>query len=137
MQSTILQTATRFLITLLLVLPVFLFVRGHNEPGGGFVAGLVGSVAVALYALAYDVPSARQLIKFDPRALIGTGLLFALAGGALSLLSGHAFLTGEWREIDLPGFPSLDIGTPLIFDFGVLLTVLGVLVLIIFCIMEE
>ena len=135
--SIILQTATRFLITVLLILPVFLFVRGHNEPGGGFVAGLVAAIAVVLYAIAFDVSAARRLVRVDPRLLIGLGILFSLVSGLLGLLRGQPYMTGNWGVLDFPGFPVVDLGTPLMFDFGVFLAVLGVALTIILALMEE
>jgi len=75
--SLILSTATRLLLPLLLMFSIFLLLRGHNEPGGGFVGGLVAAAAFALHAIAYSVAATRRLLIIDPRALIGTGLLIA------------------------------------------------------------
>lgn len=135
--SVILRTATRFLVTLLLLFSVFLLLRGHHHPGGGFVGGLVLTAAFALYAIAYDVAAARQALAVDPRTLMAAGLLVALGSGALGLVLGDPFLTGLWREIDIPGFGALDLGTPLLFDVGVYLTVIGSALTIILALEEE
>ena len=75
MTSSILQTATRFLMPLLLLFAVFLLLRGHNEPGGGFVGGLVVASAFVLYSIAYGVSASRRALLVDPATLLGVGLL--------------------------------------------------------------
>lgn len=136
MKSVILATTTRFLIALLLVFSVFLLLRGHNEPGGGFVGGLVGAASFALYALANDIKSARQLLQVDPRTLIGLGLLIATVGGGLvAYLTGQPFLTGLWDMTPIPVIGKF--GTPLLFDVGVYLVVAGITLHIIFALAEE
>jgi multicomponent Na+:H+ antiporter subunit B len=116
---------------------VFLLFRGHNEPGGGFVAGLVAAAAFALYALAAGVPAARRALQIRTHTLIGTGLLISLGAGIFPLLFGSQFLTGFWSEFYLIGFGEVEIGTPFIFDIGVYLVVLGVVLMILFSLAEE
>lgn len=130
MQSIILKTATRYLIPLMLLFSVFIYLRGHNEPGGGFVGGLVAASAITLYSIAFGTQSARDLLKVDPRALMGTGLLMAAISGLIPMFSGYPFLTGLWGEREFPVLHKL--GTPLLFDTGVYLTVIGITLLIIF-----
>jgi multicomponent Na+:H+ antiporter subunit B len=136
-RSLILQTATRALQPVLLLYSIFLLVTGHNEPGGGFVGGLVASAALALYALAYDVASARRLAPVEPRTLVGMGLLLALASGVWPLLWGQPFMTGTWGRVVLPGAVTPMLGTPLLFDTGVYLLVVGVTLLVILTMAEE
>lgn len=133
--SLILLTATRYLVPVLLLFSLFLLTRGHNEPGGGFVGGLVAGAAFALYAIAHTVHQARRLLRFPPRTLIGTGLLIAVASGLVPLLFQRPFMTGIWSAVDLPIFGKL--GTPGIFDIGVYIAVMGVVLQIIFALMEE
>ena len=135
--SVILRTASRVLMPILLLYSVFLLVAGHNGPGGGFAGGLVAASAFALHALVYDARSAGRALGGDPRTLIGVGLLAALGSGLLGLLAGRPYLTGLWREVHLPGGSSLAIGTPLLFDVGVYLLVLGMALLMIFPLAEE
>lgn len=137
MTSLILQRATRFLLPLMLLLSIFLLVRGHNEPGGGFTGGLVAAAAFALYALAYDVPAARAVLRFDPRSLIGGGLSIALFSGLWAWFFGEAFLTSQWSTVASPIFGEIEVGTPLFFDLGVYLVVIGVTLIIIFTLAEE
>jgi multicomponent Na+:H+ antiporter subunit B len=115
---------------LLLVFSVFLLLRGHNQPGGGFVGGLVAASAFALYGVAFDVQRARQALLVKPLTLLGTGLLIALISGLPSVVRGGAFLTALWA-------PGLPLGTPAVFDLGVFLVVLGVVLMMIFSLSEE
>lgn len=137
MISIILQTATRLIFTLLLLFAIFLLLRGHHEPGGGFIAGLVAAGAFVLYAVAYDVARARAALRVDPRALIGAGLLAASLSGVVSLFSGRPFLTGRWATWSLFGADPVKVGTPLLFDLGVGVTVVGMTLAIIFALAEE
>lgn len=137
MTSLILQTGSRFLFTLLLLFSIFLLLRGHNEPGGGFIGGLVAASAFALYAIAYDVQSARRVLRVPPESLVGVGLLVSIISGLPSLLRGQPFLTGLWADLKLPSGMFIKIGTPFLFDLGVYLVVIGVALLIILSLAEE
>lgn len=135
MTSLILSTAARYLLPLLLLFSIFLLLRGHNEPGGGFVGGLVAAAAFSLYALAYDVATARRAMLVGPRNLIGLGLLVAVSSGLLALTTRQPFMTGLWSIRELPVLGK--VGTPLLFDTGVYMVVLGVMLTIIFSLAEE
>jgi multicomponent Na+:H+ antiporter subunit B len=137
MNSLILRTASRYLLPLLILFSIFLLFRGHNEPGGGFVAGLVAAAAFALYALATDVQAARYALQVDPHILIGAGLLLALVDGVVPFIYGQEFLTGRWTYLRLPFIGEIEIGSPLFFDIGVYLVVMGVVLMIIFSLAEE
>jgi multicomponent Na+:H+ antiporter subunit A len=129
--SPIFRTAARLLMPLLLLFSVLLLLRGHNEPGGGFVGGLVAAAAFALYAIAFGVKRARQALLVRPMTLLGAGLLLALFSGLPAVLRGRPFLTALW----VPG--SLFLGTPVLFDVGVFLVVAGVVLMMIFSLAEE
>lgn len=137
MTSLILSTATRFLLPLFLLFSIFILLRGHNEPGGGFVGGLMAAAAFALHAIAYDVENTRRLLGIDPRNLIALGLLVAMGSGMISLFLGEPFMTGQWTKVTLWPVGDLDIGTPLFFDIGVYLVVIGVTLTIILSLAEE
>lgn len=126
--SVILSTATRFLQPLLLLFSLFLLFAGHNEPGGGFAGGLVAAAAYVLHALANGVRPARRSLRVDPQALAAAGLLVAAGSGLAALAAGAPFLTGLWKS----GW-----GTPVLFDLGVYLVVLGGVLLMVFPLMEE
>ena len=123
-ESPILDVVDRFLVPLLAGFAVFLLWRGHNEPGGGFIAGLVAAGAVALRVLASGPAAGRALLRFDPRVYVGAGLLLAVVSGLWGPLLGSDFMTGVWTEVPLPGGP-LKLGTPLLFDVGVFSVVVG------------
>jgi multicomponent Na+:H+ antiporter subunit B len=135
MTSIILSTATRYLLPLLLLLSVYLLLHGHNVPGGGFVGGLVASAAFALFTIAHGVSRARKTLHVSPRTLIGLGLLIVLASSCFSLFHKKPFLTGIWSGLKIPLLGK--IGTPLVFDTGVYLVVIGVALTIIFSLAEE
>lgn len=125
--SIILQTATRMLVPLLLLFSIFLLLRGHNEPGGGFIAGLVASCAFALHLFAFDANSTRRLLKVESQLLMGVGLSLALLSGMFgAMFQGQPFLTSQWAYFHVPGVGELAISTPLFFDIGVFLVVIGV-----------
>jgi multicomponent Na+:H+ antiporter subunit B len=136
MNSLILRTATKLLFGLLLIFSVFLFFRGHNEPGGGFIGGLVGATAFTLFAIAYGAEKSRQILKIEPRVMIGYGLLFAVASGVISIVADTPFLTGAW-VFPVIGETKLHLGTPLIFDIGVYMVVVGFTLAVIFSLEEE
>jgi multicomponent Na+:H+ antiporter subunit B len=137
MTSIILRTATNYMFPPLLVFSVYILLRGHHFPGGGFVGGLFAGSAFALYALAYTVADARKVLRIDPRDITAAGLAVALLSGILPLFFDHTFMTGSWWKVPLPSGAFLDIGTPLIFDCGVYLVVLGVLLTLVFTLGEE
>jgi multicomponent Na+:H+ antiporter subunit B len=136
MRSLILSTTARLLMPLLLLFSVFLLLRGHNEPGGGFAGGLVAATAFILIAVSHDPATARSTLRVEPQALIGTGLLMAVGSGVIGLLLGQPLLTGQWWNIDLPGV-SFYLGTPLIFDIGVYLVVMGATLVMVLTLAEE
>ena len=135
MTSTILRTATRVLMPLLLLFAVFLFLRGHNHPGGGFVGGLVVASSFVLYSIAFGVDAARRALLVTPSKLLGVGLLVALASTLPSVVAGRPFMTAQWTEVSL-GPTAVALGTPLVFDVGVFLAVIGVVLGIVFTLAE-
>ena len=135
MPSLILRSGARFLVPLMLVFSVFLLVRGHNEPGGGFVGGLVAATAFALVLLAEGLEVARRLLRLEPLAFVAAGLLVALLSGLPPLLAGWPLMTGRWLKAPLPVVGKL--GSPVLFDVGVYLVVLGIVLTILFALAEE
>jgi len=129
--SAIFRTATRALMPLLLLFALFLLLRGHNQPGGGFVGGLVAAAALALYGIAYGVERAQRALLVEPPTLLGVGLLIALASGVPALVEGRPFLSATW--ISWP----IALGTPMLLDIGVFLVVTGVVSMMIFSLAEE
>lgn len=130
MITVILSTATKILLPILLLFSIFMLIRGHYEPGGGFVGGLIASMAFALYTIANGITHARQIFPFNPNLFIIGGLFLALFSGVLPLFVGHPAYTGLWSVFNIPEVGPLS--TPLIFDIGVYFVVLGVSTSIIF-----
>jgi multicomponent Na+:H+ antiporter subunit A len=129
--SPIFKTGARYLIPLLLLFAVFLVARGHNEPGGGFVGGLVAAAAIALYLIAYGVHRARQLLWVKPMSLLAAGLSIAVLSGVPGVVMGEPFMTAQWM------LEPIAVGTPMLFDLGVFLVVSGVVLMMIFSLAEE
>lgn len=130
MNSLILRAATRLLTGLILIFSIYLLLRGHNLPGGGFVGGLLGGIAFALYGMAFGTDAVRRTLKVDPRAIALFGVLAATAAGILPAFADRPFLTGLWHFIGAtPDNPKgLPLGTALLFDIGVYLVVSGAIV---------
>ena len=133
MNSVILKTATRLVSGLILMLSVYLLWRGHNAPGGGFIAALVAATGFALVALSEGLAAVRRALRIRPQYLVGTGLLLAVASGAVAMVGGRPFLTGIWWP---PGTESVLAGTPLFFDAGVFFTVLGAVLTVLLALEE-
>lgn len=136
MNSLILRTATRLLIAVLLLLSVFLLLRGHDLPGGGFIGGLVAASALALYAIAYGYEAAAEVLRVPPQLVIGVGLALSLVAGLAGALVGREVLTGLWWIRDV-GAIELKLSTPLVFDVGVYLVVIGVVLTMLFALEEH
>jgi multicomponent Na+:H+ antiporter subunit B len=134
MTSLIFSAATRLILPVMLLFSIFLLLRGHDDPGGGFVGGLMAAAAFALYALSHSVERARHALRIDTLRLIGIGLLLASGSGVLSLFIQKPFMTAIWTDVIIPviGKPS----TVLLFDTGVYLVVVGVTLTIIFALAE-
>lgn len=135
MFSIILSTASKYLLPLLLIFSFFLLLRGHNEPGGGFVGGLVAAAAYALYFISNGVDEAEKLFRAEPIKIIAVGLVFALISTLPSIFYGESFMKGIWLDTNVPVLGK--IGTPLLFDLGVYFVVLGIALKIIFSLAEE
>lgn len=135
MKSRILRTASNYLLPLLLLFSVFVLLRGHYLPGGGFIGGLVASIAFVLHAFANGLKKTRFLIRIHPGFLIPLGLAIALIAGIAPMFVDIPFLTGLWFEDPVPVIGL--IGSALFFDTGVFLVVIGVALTIIFTISES
>jgi len=135
MTSSILQTATRLLMPLLLLFALFLLFRGHNAPGGGFVAGLVVAAAFVLHSIAFGIAASRRALLVASPLLLPIGLSVALISGAPAVVLGLPFMTGLWTTVG--GGPlGIALGTPLVFDIGVFLAVIGVVLTIVFRLLD-
>ena len=134
MRTLILKAASNYLLPLLLLFSVFILLRGHYLPGGGFVGGLVAAIAIVLHAFANGLDHTRRFLKYDPRLLIPFGLGLSLASGFAPMMIGLPFLKGLWFPEPLPVVGM--VGTPLFFDIGVYFVVIGITLTILFTIAE-
>jgi multicomponent Na+:H+ antiporter subunit B len=121
--SPIFDITLRWLIVLLGMVSLFLLLRGHNEPGGGFSGGLLAASAVIIITISYGEKAGRKLLYFQPLSYIAIGLIVAILASLLQW--DIAFMRSIWIKLPL-GFTTLKLGTPLLFDLGVYIVVLGV-----------
>ncbi len=133
MRSLILQTATNYLLPLLLLFSMFLLIRGHYYAGGGFSGGLVAAIAFILHSFAYGLDKTKSFFKFSPGSLIPFGL--SVLSGILPMFVGKPFLKSLWLKDQYAVIGS--VGTPLLFDAGVYFIVIGITLTIIFTIAES
>jgi len=135
MRSLILHVMTRALTPLLLLFSVYLLLRGHNSPGGGFAGGLIASAVLILFALVFGPQETRRALRVSPLSLLIGGLGLAVASGLVGWLTGGEFLQAWWygREVEIIHH----FGTPLVFDLGVYLTVLGAMLTVVLTLIEE
>ena len=117
--------ATRLLLPLALLVGSYIFLRGHNQPGGGFVAALIFSIAILLQYLASGFDWTDQRRKFGEHALIGAGVLIAAATGLGSLAFGAPFLSSSFGYFHLPLIGEFELATAMLFDLGVACVVMG------------
>jgi len=134
MKTIILKTASSYLLPVLLLFSVFILLRGHYLPGGGFVGGLIASIAFILHSFANGLMNTKNLLRFHPGLLMPVGLALAFLAGIAPLFAGLPFMTGIWYPESLPVLGS--IGSALFFDIGVYLVVVGVSLTIIFTIAD-
>ena len=126
MNSTILQIAQRYVRFLLLVFAVIALVRGHNHPGGGFIAGLLAGLSMVMKGFAYDIEVVSKQMKFTPEHLMAFGIFLILASMLPSMIDGSSFMTGYWLQLKIPLLGELKLGTPFLFDIGVFFGVIGI-----------
>lgn len=124
MRTIIFRTFAPYLSALMVLYSIFVLLRGHNEPGGGFIGGLIAASALAIFGIACGVASVRRAIIVHPMSLAGFGLFIGAAAGVISLFTGQPFMTSQWWPIYLFGL-EIKLSTPLIFDIGVYLVVVG------------
>jgi len=120
----------RLLLPFAVLVAAYLFMRGHNEPGGGFVAGLVLSVALLLQSIISGTHWVEAHLSLRPRRWIATGLLFALVTGLGPLVWGFPFLTSHTAHFTLPVIGEVHVPSALFFDIGVFALVIGSTLLI-------
>ena len=128
--SAVLPASARYTAPAMVAFSIYLLLRGHNEPGGGFIGGLVAAMAAMLVHLAQPERELR-LFRLSPVPLIVIGLAAALVSGLPGLLSRSSFLAAIWGgSLSLPVLGKVKFGTPLVFDIGVYMVVAGITLLL-------
>lgn len=135
LDTTILRTSTNYLLPLLILFSIFLLIRGHYLPGGGFVGGLVASIAFVLHSFAYSPYQTLKMFSVQPFFLIPTGLMTCFISGLLPTLLGHPYLSVVWFVDSVVAIGAF--GSALLFDIGVYMVVIGVVLTILFTISEK
>ncbi|MGV8833510.1 MAG: MnhB domain-containing protein [Devosia sp.] len=124
MNTVIFRTIAPVIVSTMLVFSVYVCLRGHNEPGGGFIGGLIAASAIAVLGMASSAADARRALRFDPLSIAGVGVLLAGFSGMLSIFNGNPFMTSIWLYLNIGG-SVVPFSTPLVFDIGVYLVVFG------------
>lgn len=124
MKSVIFRAVAPFLTSLMVLFSIFVLLRGHNEPGGGFIGGLIAVSALAIYGIAHGVETVRRAIYFHPMAIAGAGLFASTVAGLISVAARVPFMTGLWIYPSVFGL-EIPLSTVMLFDGGVYLVVVG------------
>ncbi|MDJ1007729.1 MAG: monovalent cation/H+ antiporter subunit A [Paracoccaceae bacterium] len=123
---------TRVLMPIAVLVGVYIFLRGHNQPGGGFVAGLVIAIALLMQYMASGFAWTQERKRIEYHTLIGLGVVIAGLTGVGALIAGQPFLTSAFTYIHLPPIEEFELATAMLFDLGVFLTVLGAVMLMLY-----
>ena len=131
--SYIFRTVGSLLFFLINVFSIYLLLRGHNLPGGGFIGGLGSALSLIMLSLAFGVERTQRILRVDPVRLAIGGLGLAIATAMLPLLVGQPLLRHFHLKLEgLPLMGRFEVGTPLLFDLGVFFVVVGVTAKLIF-----
>jgi multicomponent K+:H+ antiporter subunit A len=126
----ILSVVAQILLPLALLVSVYIFLRGHNQPGGGFIAGLITATALLLQYMARGYDWTRERLPLNYSMVAVSGLAVALATGLGSWLFGYPFLTSAFGHFHLPLIGEFELATAMLFDIGVYLAVVGAVLMI-------
>jgi multicomponent Na+:H+ antiporter subunit A len=126
----ILDRSVRVIFHAVLVGSIYLLFAGHNQPGGGFVGGLLAGSAVALRYIAGGIEEVRGLSRFRPWTILGSGLFVAVTTALVPLLTGDAVLEGGTVAADVPIIGDVKLASALAFDIGVYLLVVGLVLMV-------
>jgi len=135
--DVILQTVTKVVVFIILTLAIYLFLSGHHSPGGGFIGGLVLASAIVLLCLAFDIETIQKGIPFDFKKIAALGAFIAVGTGVGSLFFKVPFLTQTHTYVEVPVLGKISFATVTLFELGVALVVVGVVVTIILSISED
>ncbi|MDE0983349.1 MAG: monovalent cation/H+ antiporter subunit A [Yoonia sp.] len=129
MHPMMMVVVTRVIMPVVLMVGFYIFWRGHNVPGGGFIAGLVVSIAVVMQYMASGFSWTSARLWYPYHGVIGTGVLIAGLTGIGSWFFGKPFLTSDFTYVRIPPFEKFELATAALFDLGVFLAVVGAVML--------
>ncbi|GIO24972.1 Na(+)/H(+) antiporter subunit B [Oceanobacillus sp. J11TS1] len=135
--NVILRTVTKLVFFIILTLAVYLFFAGHNSPGGGFSGGLVLASALVLLFIVFDIETIQKGLPIDFKLVAAFGALLSVGTGFGALVFGENFLTQAFDYFNIPFFGKTELTTVTIFEGGVALVVVGVVVTILLSISED
>ena len=135
--DVILHTVVKGVVFIVLTLGVYLFFAGHNEPGGGFIGGLVLGSGIVLLYITFDIETVHRGMPFDFKKVAALGVLLATGSAIASIFLNVPFLTQTDVYVEFPLLGETHLSTVTIFEAGVALTVIGTLVTIILSISED
>lgn len=135
--SLIFRLAYRLVFVFSLLFAVYLFFRGHNQPGGGFIGGLAAALALVVLSFDIGVNGVQRLVRVEPLTLALCGLMTSVASALIGPLTGGAFMQHFNGHLSVLFFGDLHLGTPLLFDLGVALVVIGVFLRLLFSFSES
>ena len=136
-KDTILQTAAKVLVFIIITFSIYIMFAGHNNPGGGFIGGLITASALLLLYIAFNAQTVLEILPMNFRMLGAAGLLLAVLTGAGSFLFDVPFLTQKYSYVNLPLFGETGLATAVLFDLGVYCAVVGTTMTIIQSISED
>jgi len=120
---------TRVILPVVVMVGFYIFLRGHNEPGGGFIAGLIVSIGVVMQYMASGFGWASARLKYPYHGVIGAGVLIAGLTGIGAWFVGKPFLTSDFTYVTIWPFQKFELATAALFDLGVFLAVVGAVML--------
>lgn len=124
-RSLILDVSTRIVTASALVLSIYLLAAGHNQPGGGFIGGLVGGAAISVAYVGGGLDQVREFMRFRPWTVLGAGLVLASFTSIIPLFAGGAVLAQDFVTLHLPLLDKVKVTSALLFDTGVYVVVVG------------
>ncbi|NJK90831.1 MAG: Na(+)/H(+) antiporter subunit B [Blastochloris sp.] len=130
--SFLLRIATGLVFFVVALFSVYLLLRGHNLPGGGFIGGLAATIGILLHGLAHGFDEMEAQLKLDPIRIAALGLLLAVLTGLAPLLLNRPFFEHYNTYVSVPYLGQVPLGTPLVYDLGIYLLVIGISTKVIF-----
>lgn len=137
MNSVLLQIAARYVRYLLIFFACVALIRGHNNPGGGFIGGLLASLAIVYNGFAFNSKKVQEKLIIKPEGYLVSGLMMILLSLLPSLVKSRNIMTGIWIKIPIPLFDEVKLGTPFLFDIGVFLSVIGISLIFFFSLTQS